>query len=155
MWAVLIKWSNITSNATKKWVRLNIFRKISRIKKKTYVLIFLKKKTIQSCQNWWFPVPLKRSQLWNLKREPLFTFSCILHKKKLLESRKFSTSSFWCIYSFWDVLNTISQFMHNVCVCVCVCVCDKKFLTAPAQKLMNGIAWNFIFSWNLTYIGAE
>ena len=30
------------------------------------------------------------------------------HKKKALESQKFSTSSIWCIYTFWDILNKIS-----------------------------------------------
>ena len=36
----------------------------------------------------------------------LFTFFSI-HKKKVLDSRKFSTSGFWWIYMFWDVLNSI------------------------------------------------
>ena len=39
-----------------------------------------------------------------------------IHKKKILDSRKFSTSGFRCIHMFWDVLNSISPFLENVCL---------------------------------------
>ena len=31
------------------------------------------------------------------------------------------------------------------CLSVCVCACDKNFVAALEQKVMGGIAWNFIF----------
>ena len=46
-----------------------------------------------------------------------FTFF-YMQKKKVLDSRKFSTSSFRWIYMFWDVLNTIWPFLENVCLYV-------------------------------------
>ena len=47
----------------------------------------------------------------------LFTFFYIPYKKKVLD-REISTSGFRRIYMFWDVLNTISLFIQNVCLCV-------------------------------------
>ena len=35
-------------------------------------------------------------------------------KKKILESQKFFTSSFWWICTFWDVLSTISLFLPQI-----------------------------------------
>ena len=37
-----------------------------------------------------------------------------------MDSWKFSTSGFWWIYMFWDVLNTIWPFLENVCLSVCL-----------------------------------
>ena len=37
---------------------------------------------------------------------------------------------FWQIYTFWDVLNPVSQFLQNVCVC------DTNIVAALDQKLM-------------------
>ena len=45
----------------------------------------------------------------------IFTFF-YMHKKKVLDSQKFSTSGFRWIYMFWDVLNTIWPFLKNVCL---------------------------------------
>ena len=67
----------------------------------------------------------------------LFSF-----KKKVLISWKFSTSVFWWIYTFLDVLNTIRLFLENVCLYVC----DKNFVASVARELMNRISWNFMFS---------
>ena len=47
------------------------------------------------------------------------TYTYYIHKKKLLDSRKFSTSGYRWIYMFWDVLNTIWPFLENVCLSVC------------------------------------
>ena len=44
-----------------------------------------------------------------------FTFFYI-HKKKVLDSRKFSTTGFRWIDMFWDVLNTIGPFLEKVCL---------------------------------------
>ena len=52
----------------------------------------------------------------------IFTFFYV-HKKKILGSRKFSTSGFWWIYMFWNVLNTIWPFLENVCLSVGLSVC--------------------------------
>ena len=41
-----------------------------------------------------------------------------MHKKKVLDSRKFSTSGFRWIWMFWSVLNTIWPFLENVCLSV-------------------------------------
>ena len=49
----------------------------------------------------------------------IFTFFHILDMKKVSESWKFLTSSIWWIYTFWDVLNTISLFLQNVCLSTC------------------------------------
>ena len=42
-----------------------------------------------------------------------------LHKKKVLGSRKISTSSFRWVYLFWDVQNTIRPFLETVYPSVC------------------------------------
>ena len=41
-----------------------------------------------------------------------------IHRKKVLDSRKFSTSGFQWIYMFSDVPNTIWPFLENVCMSV-------------------------------------
>ena len=68
------------------------------------------------------------------------TFFYILYKKKVLESWKFSISGFYRIFTFWDALNTISLFLQNVCLCV------SNFVAVLRQKIMGGIAQNFLFS---------
>ena len=87
-----------------------------------------------------------------------FTFFYILYKKKVLESWKFSSPGFWRIYTFWNILNTISlflqylhyflQFLHLMSVGMSVY--DTNFVTSLAQKVTHKIAWNFIFSCILT-----
>ena len=72
----------------------------------------------------------------------LFTFFCI-HKKKVLDSRKFSASGFRWIDIFWDVLNTIWPFLENVC------------LDTVSQELMRGNWWNLIFSWTFMGLRAD
>ena len=49
----------------------------------------------------------------------IIIFFC-MHKKKVLESRKFSTHGFWWIYIFWYVLNTIWLFLEKVCMYVSI-----------------------------------
>ena len=80
----------------------------------------------------------------------LFTFFYI-HKKKVLDSRKFSTDGFRWIDMFWDVLNTIWPFLENVClsvglsvclsvcrsVCLSVLFCGRRILRTNGQKLMK------------------
>ena len=45
-----------------------------------------------------------------------FFFYFLLYiKKKVLKSRKFSTSCFWWIYMLWEVLNEVSLFLEDVC----------------------------------------
>ena len=79
--------------------------------------------------------------------ETIFVFSFFyINKKKVLNSRKFSTSGFRWVYTFWDILNTIWLFLENVFLSACLCVCDKKFLASAARELMNRISWNFVFS---------
>ena len=58
-----------------------------------------------------------------------------------MDSQKFSTSGFWWIYIFWDVLNTIWPFLENVCLYV---VCHQNFVDTVSQKLMHGKWWNFM-----------
>ena len=53
-----------------------------------------------------------------------FTFFYI-HKKKVLDSRKFSNCGFRWIYMFWDVLNTIWPFLENICLSVSLYVFPK------------------------------
>ena len=68
----------------------------------------------------------------NLKHKfVLFTFFYI-HKKKILDSRKFSTSDFRCIYMFWDVMNAIWPLLENACLPVCM---SPKFLDIVSQEL--------------------
>ena len=52
-----------------------------------------------------------------LKKFPILTFFYI-HTKKIMDSRKFSTSGFRCIYIFWDVLKTSWPFLENICLYV-------------------------------------
>ena len=49
-------------------------------------------------------------------------------KKKVLVSSKFSISSFWWIYTFWDALITIWLFLENVCLSVRLSVCLPVFV---------------------------
>ena len=64
----------------------------------------------------------------------LFIFYFLLHKVLVL--CKFSTSGFWWIYTFWNVMNTIWLFLENFCLSVCV-LWDKKFVVSVAQDLYN------------------
>ena len=69
------------------------------------------------------------------------TFSLFyINKKKVLDSRNFSTSGFRWIYMFWNILNTIWLFLKNVCPCVCMCMspkfCGHCNLRTNARKLM-------------------
>ena len=64
----------------------------------------------------------------------IFTFFYI-HKKKVLDVRKFSTSGFRWIYMFRDVLNTIWSLPENVCLSAYVCI--QKFLGTVSQELMR------------------
>ena len=72
----------------------------------------------------------------------IFTFFYI-HKKKVLDSRKFSTSGFRWIYMSWDVLNTIWPFLENVCLSVCLSVglsvlfCGRCISRTNGRKLMK------------------
>ena len=75
------------------------------------------------------------------KNLPLFTFFCI-HKKKELDSWKFSTFGCRWIYKFWDVLKTIKPFLENVCLYVCL----QNFADTISQELMRRNLWNFMFS---------
>ena len=58
----------------------------------------------------------------SINKVTVFTFF-YTHKNKVLDSRKFSKSSFRWIYMLWDVLNTIWSFLENVCLSVGLSVC--------------------------------
>ena len=67
-----------------------------------------------------------------------------IHKKKVLDSRKFLTSGFRLIYTFWDVLNTVWPFLEIVCPSVClslICIspkfCWRCISRTNAQKIMK------------------
>ena len=62
-----------------------------------------------------------------------------IHKKRVLDSRKFSTCSFRWIYMFWDVLNTIWPFLENVCpfVCLSVLFCGRCISRTNGRKWME------------------
>ena len=57
-----------------------------------------------------------------------FYFLLYIPKKRVLNSRKFSTTGFWWIYMFSDVLNTIWPFLEKVSLPVCMYV-SKIFWT--------------------------
>ena len=72
--------------------------------------------------NWY--IKKIKNKVWKMlimKKESFsfnfFTFF-YTHKKKVLGSRKFSTSGFRWIYMFWDVLNKIWPFLESVCLSV-------------------------------------
>ena len=78
---------------------------------------------------------------------PIFFTFFYIQKKKVLDMRKFSTSSLRWIYMFWDVLNTIGPFLENVCLSVCL----YYFVDTVSQELMGRNGWNLIFS--CTFMG--
>ena len=59
-----------------------------------------------------------------------------IHKKKVLDSRKFPTCGFRCIYTFWGILNTIWPLLQNACLSVCMSACLQKLLDTESQELM-------------------
>ena len=73
-----------------------------------------------------------------LKIVQFYTFFYI-HKKKVLDSRKFPTFGFSWIYMFWDVLNTIWPFLENISLYVCTSskFCWRCISRAYARKLMK------------------
>ena len=74
----------------------------------------------------------------------LSSIFCIRRKYWNLEN--FQLPVFGGIYTIWNALNTISQFIQNVCFSVC----DTNFVPALAQKLIDGIAFNFKLNCILT-----
>ena len=77
----------------------------------------------------------------------IFIFFCILCKEKVFEFWKFSIFGFKRIYMFWNVLQTISLFLQNICLsAVGLSECDTNFVTLLAQKIMNRIMCNFVLS---------
>ena len=64
-----------------------------------------------------FRDPCFENRVWDASgcKSPNLLLSSI-HKKKVLDSRKFSTSALRWIHMFWDGLNTISPFLENVCL---------------------------------------
>ena len=81
----------------------------------------------------------------------LFTFF-YMHKKKVLDSRKFSTSGFQRIYMFSDVLNTIWLFFK---MSVCLHVCLHNIEDTVSHEQMRGKSRNFIFSCTLIKTGSD
>ena len=73
-----------------------------------------------------------------------FTFFYI-HTKKVLDSRKFSTSGFWSIFRCPEHNLTI----FRKCLCVGLYVCLQNFVGTVSQEMMNRNWWNFIFSCTL------
>ena len=62
-----------------------------------------------------------------------FIFACFcINREKYHFHKKISISSFWWIYTFSDVLNTIFQYLENVRLPVC----DKSFLASATRELM-------------------
>ena len=89
-----------------------------------------------------------------------FTFFNI-HKKIVLDSRKFSASGFRWIYLFWDVLNKDWPFLKNVCLSVGLFVCmSRKFCGIYISrinewKLMNlyiQLHFDIIWCWLDFYV---
>ena len=78
-----------------------------------------------------------------------------VHKKKVLDLRKFSTSSFLWIYMFSNVLNMIWPFLENICLLTCLYVCLQNFVDTVSQDPMHGNWWNFIFSCTLIKFGPD
>ena len=88
-----------------------------------------------------------------------------VHKKKLLDSRKFSKSGFRWIHMLWDVLLTIWTFLENFCLSICLSVClslcmHPKFCEdcisrTNARKLMKHyIQLHFDIIWCWLNLGA-
>ena len=70
-----------------------------------------------------------------------------MHKKKVLDSRKFSTSGFRWIYMFRDVLNTIWPYSENVCLSICMVskilwtLYLKNLCAETDETLYSGAPW--------------
>ena len=80
--------------------------------------------------------------LWNFCNNILdFSISYIRRRRKYWNRENFQLLIFDA-FTFWDVLNTISQFLQ---MSLWLSVCDTNFVDTLAQKLMDGIAWLFIF----------
>ena len=69
----------------------------------------------------WIPCfPWKDKMNYHLAVSYHYTYFVLtifyIHKKKILNSRKFSTCDFRLIYMFWGILNSIWPFLKNVCL---------------------------------------
>ena len=94
--------------------------------------------------------------LWSISciNELHFLFFFYIHKMKILDSRKLSTSGFRWIYIFWDVLIlTIWPFLKNVCLSVymspkfcghCISRTNVKKLMKLYIQLHLDIIWNWL-----------
>ena len=94
----------------------------------------------------WWPELVSWVQLEILAcpQQGIFIFFYVLHKQKTLESLKFSTSKFWQIYMFWDVMNTISLFLQSVSLPACRSVCVwHKFCGRANTKTDGRICMKF------------
>ena len=60
---------------------------------------------------------IHKKKVLDSRKFSTFTFF-YTHKKKVLNSLKLPTSGFWWIFMIWDVLNTIWSFLENVCLSV-------------------------------------
>ena len=97
-------------------------------------------------------VTIARYTSYDFNRDSNYLFTFFhMHKKKVLDLRKFSTSGFRWIYMFWNVLNTIWPFLENVCLCVCL----QNFVDTVSQEQMHGKSWNFLFSCTLITTGTD
>ena len=67
----------------------------------------------------------------------IFTFF-YAHKKKVLDSRKFSTSSLRWIDMLWNVLNTIWPFLENVCLAGWLSACLSVLFFGNCISRTNG-----------------
>ena len=59
------------------------------------------------------------------------------HKKKVLGSRKFSTSGFRWIYIFWDFQNPIWPFFKNICLSSCMSPKFCGYCISSTNELMK------------------
>ena len=70
------------------------------------------------------------------------------YTKKVLNSRKFSTSGFRLIYMFWDVLNEIWPFLENVCLSSKFCEhCISRTNPWKLMKLYIQLHLDMIWCW--------
>ena len=76
----------------------------------------------------------------------------VLHKKKVLEWSKFSIR----IYILWDVLNTTSLFLRNICVAQIKCVWHKFCTTfCDSAKTCGQNCMKFYIQLHLNIIGSD
>ena len=106
-----------------------------------WFLFFLKQE--QKLDGYTFNFASKHPSLAKMNtylRHFLFFFTFFyMHKKKVLDLRKFSTSGFGWIYMFWDVPSTIWPFLEIVWLSVCMSpkFCGHSISRTYKQKLMK------------------